>query len=267
MTEELSVWHLIVNASLTVQGVMLLLFIASVISWFMIIQRGFYFRATKRAMEQFERQFWSGVDLSQLFRQGSVKAEAGTSFAGMESIFRAGFKEFSRLRQQVGADADAVMEGAQRAMRVANSREEEQLDKHLPFLATVGSTSPYVGLFGTVWGIMTSFQSLSTMHQATLATVAPGISEALVATAMGLFAAIPAVVAYNRYSAQVETLLNKYDTFADEFYSILHRQAHTSSAAIAATQTGSQRPVSPPANPAEKPKSNPNPATRPSLKG
>ncbi len=227
MTQELSVWHLIVNASLTVQAVMLILFIASAISWFIIVQRGFYFRACSRAMHQFERQFWSGIDLSQLFRQGSVQAESGSSFVGMESIFRAGFKEFSRLRQQVGADAEAVMEGAQRAMRVANSREEEQMDKHLAFLATVGSTSPYVGLFGTVWGIMTSFQSLSTMHQATLATVAPGISEALVATAMGLFAAIPAVVAYNRYSASVEILQNKYETFADEFYSILHRQAHS----------------------------------------
>ena len=271
MTEELSVWHLVVSASLTVQCVMLLLFLASVISWFMIVQRALYFRATKRAMQQFENQFWSGVDLSQLFRQGSVQAEAGTSFVGMESIFRAGFKEFSRLRQQVGADADAVMEGAQRAMRVANSREEEQMDKHLPFLATVGSTSPYVGLFGTVWGIMTSFQSLATMHQATLATVAPGISEALVATAMGLFAAIPAVVAYNRFSAQVETLLNKYETFADEFYSILHRQAHTAPAATAATQASSASAKPAAANPAassDKPKAQaPAAAKRPNLKG
>ena len=227
MTQELSVWHLIANASLTVQAVMLLLFLASVISWFMIVQRGLYFRAIDKAMIQFEQQFWSGIDLSQLFRKGSSKSESGAGFVGMESIFRAGFKEFSRLRQQPGVDSDAVMEGAQRAMRVASSREEEQLDKHLPFLATVGSTSPYIGLFGTVWGIMTSFQSLATMHQATLAAVAPGISEALVATAMGLFAAIPAVVAYNRYSARVDVMLNKYDTFTDEFYSILHRQAHT----------------------------------------
>lgn len=227
MTQELSVWHLIANASLTVQAVMLLLFLASVISWFMIIQRGFYFRAIIHAMNQFEQQFWSGIDLSQLFRKGTAKAESGRSLVGMESIFRAGFKEFSRLRQQPGVDSDAVMEGAQRAMRVAALREEEQLDKHLPFLATVGSTSPYVGLFGTVWGIMTSFQSLATMSQATLATVAPGISEALVATAMGLFAAIPAVVAYNRYSARVDVMLNKYDTFTDEFYAILHRQAYT----------------------------------------
>jgi biopolymer transport protein TolQ len=235
VTEELSVWHLIINASLSVQLVMALLFIASVISWFMIVQRAFYFNACMKAMRQFEHKFWSGMDLSQLFRQGSAEAEAGASFVGMESIFRAGFKEFSRLRRQSGVDVDAVMEGAQRSMRVASSREEEQMDKHLSFLATVGSTSPYVGLFGTVWGIMTSFQSLATMHQATLATVAPGISEALVATAMGLFAAIPAVVAYNRYSSRLDILLNKYETFADEFYSILHRQAHTSQASATNT--------------------------------
>jgi biopolymer transport protein TolQ len=228
VAEELSVWQLVANASLTVQAVMALLFIFSAISWFMIVQRGFYFRACNRAMQNFEDQFWSGMDLSQLFREGSVQAESGSSFVGMESIFRAGFKEFSRLRQQAGVDPDAVMEGAQRSMRVATSREEEQMDTHLPFLATVGSISPYVGLFGTVWGIMTSFQSLATMNQATLATVAPGISEALVATAMGLFAAIPAVMAYNRYSSRVEILLNKYDSFSDEFYGILHRQAHTS---------------------------------------
>jgi len=190
----------------------------------MIVQRYFYFRAAKRAFEHFEQQFWSGIDLSELYRKGSSKAESG--YVGMESIFRSGFKEFSRLRQQMGSDPEAVMDGAQRAMRVATSREEEKLETHLAFLATVGSTSPYIGLFGTVWGIMSSFQALAVMHQATLATVAPGISEALVATAMGLFAAIPAVIAYNRYSAQVEVMLNKYDMFSDEFYSILHRQAH-----------------------------------------
>lgn len=222
MTQELSVWELVVSASLTVQFVMLILFLASATSWFMIAQRVLYFSASQRALLNFEEQFWSGIDLGQLFRKGS---ESGTASVGMESIFRSGFKEFSRLRQQSGSDADAVMEGAQRAMRIAVSREEEKMEKHLPFLATVGSTSPYVGLFGTVWGIMTSFQGLATMHQATLATVAPGISEALVATAMGLFAAIPAVVAYNRFAAKVESLLNKYEMFAEEFYSILHRQA------------------------------------------
>ena len=141
-------------------------------------------------------------------------------------IFHAGFKEFSRLRQQGSADPDAVMAGAERAMRVALAREEEYLNKHLPFLANVGSASPYVGLFGTVWGIMNSFRGLASVHQATLASVAPGISEALIATAMGLFAAIPAVIAYNRFSARVDMLLNRYETFADEFSGILHRQAH-----------------------------------------
>lgn len=237
MAQELSVWDLVANASFTVQAVMALLFLASVVSWFMIVQRGLYFRAIVTAMNQFEQQFWSGIDLSQLFRKGTAKAESGESFVGMESIFRAGFKEFSRLRQQPGVDSEAVMEGAQRAMRVAASREEEQMDMHLSFLATVGSTSPYVGLFGTVWGIMSSFQGLATMHQATLAAVAPGISEALVATAMGLFAAIPAVIAYNRYSSRVDNMLNKYDTFADEFYSILHRQALTSVAPSQNTQS------------------------------
>lgn len=230
MSDDLSVWQLILHASLTVQAVMLVLFVASVASWFMIIQRMFYFRAAQRAMLIFEQQFWSGMDLSQLFRQGSANAQAQSGFVGMESIFRAGFKEFSRLRQQAGVDADAVMEGAQRAMRVAASREEEKMEKHLPFLATVGSTSPYVGLFGTVWGIMGSFQGLAHMHQATLATVAPGISEALIATAMGLFAAIPAVVGYNRFSAKVDNMVNKYEMFSDEFYSILHRQAHSAAA-------------------------------------
>lgn len=245
MTDNLSVWHLVAEASLTVQAVMLLLFIASAISWFMIVQRGFYFHAANKAMHLFEQQFWSGIDLSQLFRKGSARSESGGSVVGIESIFRAGFKEFSRLRQQPGVDVDAVMEGAQRAMRVATSREEEQMDKHLSFLATVGSTSPYVGLFGTVWGIMGSFQGLATMHQATLATVAPGISEALIATAMGLFAAIPAVVAYNRYSSRVDMLLNKYDTFSDEFYSILHRQALSlpSTVSAKASTPAGQRPV------------------------
>ena len=148
----------------------------------------------------------------------------------MESIFRAGFKEFSRLTRQSGADAEAIMEGAQRAMRVAVAREEEALEKHLAFLATVGSTSPYVGLFGTVWGIMNSFRGLANASQATLSTVAPGISEALVATAMGLFAAIPAVIAYNRFANRVETLVGRYETFADEFSSILHRQAYAAAA-------------------------------------
>ena len=222
--EPLSIWSLIANASLLVQLVMALLFLASVISWVMIIQRGLYQSRARSSFLAFEKQFWSGIDLNQLFRQGNARGRSGVN--GVESIFRAGFKEFTRLRQQVGADPDAVMEGTQRAMRVALAREEEKLETNLPFLASVASVSPYIGLFGTVWGIMNSFRGLANVHQATLAAVAPGISEALVATAMGLFAAIPAVLAYNRYSARAETLSNGYETFAEEFSAILHRQVH-----------------------------------------
>lgn len=227
MSEPLSVWSLVVNAGLLVQAVMLILLLASVVSWMMIVQRFIYYAFAKRSFRAFEKQFWSGIDLNQLYREGNSKSDPGAAgFVGLESLFRSGFKEFTRLRQQVGADSDAVMEGTQRAMRVAMSREEEKLDIHLPFLATVGSISPYIGLFGTVWGIMNSFRGLANVHQATLASVAPGISEALIATAMGLFAAIPAVIAYNRYSTLSDTMLNNYETFAEEFTSILHRQAH-----------------------------------------
>ncbi len=226
MSQELSLWELVMNASFVVQLVMLLLFMVSVASWGMIVQRALLLRRAKQQLHGFEQTFWSGIDLSQLYRDGSARLENGERLEGVENLFRAGFKEFTRLRQQQGIDSDAIMEGAQRAMRVALSREEEHLERHLPFLATVGSTSPYVGLFGTVWGIMHSFRGLANVHQATLATVAPGISEALIATAMGLFAAIPAVIAYNRYSARVETLIANYETFAEEFSSILHRQAH-----------------------------------------
>lgn len=225
MNHEISILQLVADASLTVQLVMLILLLASITSWVFIVQRVMYFRAARAELEAFEQEFWSGIDLNQLFRQGNAKVDSGGVF-GMESIFRAGFKEFSRLRQQVADDPDAIMEGSQRAMRVAVSREQEKMEEHLPFLATVGSTSPYVGLFGTVWGIMTSFQGLASVQQATLQTVAPGISEALVATAMGLFAAIPAVIAYNRFAAWLDFYGNKYDTFVEEFSSILHRQAH-----------------------------------------
>lgn len=226
MSQDLSLWGLVAEASFTVQLVMLILFLASVVSWGMIVQRALLLRRAKRQFDAFEQTFWSGIDLGQLYREGSSRLEANTPIEGVENLFRAGFKEFTRLRQQAGIESDAIMEGAQRAMRVALSREVEHLERHLPFLATVGSTSPYVGLFGTVWGIMHSFRGLANVHQATLATVAPGISEALVATAMGLFAAIPAVIAYNRYSAQVDGLVSHYETFAEEFSSILHRQAH-----------------------------------------
>lgn len=224
MDDKLSIWSLIAEASLLVQLVMLLLVLGSIISWAIIFQRAAIYRAAHKAAVAFEERFWSGMDLNQLYREVS---SAPNPHSGLETIFRAGFKEFSRLRQQSGVDPDAVMEGTNRAMRVAVTREQEKLSSHLSFLATVGSTSPYVGLFGTVWGIMNSFRGLAQMQQATLATVAPGISEALVATAMGLFAAIPAVIAYNRFSARSDKLVTTYETFAEEFAAILHRKAHT----------------------------------------
>lgn len=223
--DHMSMWSLVSNASLVVQLVMLALVGASVTSWILIFQRSSMLRAARRSLDSFEERFWSGIDLSKLYRQISSQPDLDS---GLEHIFRAGFKEFSRLRQQPGVDPDAVMDGVNRAMRVAISREEEKFEQSLPFLATVGSTSPYVGLFGTVWGIMNSFRGLSQVQQATLATVAPGIAEALIATAIGLFAAIPAVIAYNRFSARSEMLLGRYYTFADEFQAILHRKVHTS---------------------------------------
>ena len=226
MEEQLSLIDLVINASFTVQMVMLILVGASILSWYMIVQRFLYLHNARDEMYGFEERFWSGIDLSQLYREGNEKASDGQAILGMESVFRAGFKEFSRLAQQSEMDSEAILEGSRRAMRVAVMREEERLERHLAFLASVGSTSPYIGLFGTVWGIMHSFRGLANSTQATLATVAPGISEALVATAMGLFAAIPAVLAYNRFSAKVEVFGNRYDTFVDEFSSILYRQAY-----------------------------------------
>ena len=226
MEEQLSLIDLVINASFTVQMVMLILVGASILSWYMIVQRFLYLHNAREEMYGVEERFWSGIDLSQLYREGNEKASDGQAILGMESVFRAGFKEFSRLAQQSEMDSEAILEGSRRAMRVAVMREEERLERHLAFLASVGSTSPYIGLFGTVWGIMHSFRGLANSTQATLATVAPGISEALVATAMGLFAAIPAVLAYNRFSAKVEVFGNRYDTFVDEFSSILYRQAY-----------------------------------------
>ncbi len=228
MGESLNVWALIVNATPAVQLVMLILMAASVTSWVMIIQRWMVLTAADKGMLSFEKRFWSGMDLSQLFREGSTQQKDNKPTGGMENIFRAGFKEFMRLRQQGGLDSEVVMGGAQRAMRVAYSREEEKLEKNLTFLATVGSVTPYIGLFGTVIGIMNSFISLASQSQASLQVVAPGIAEALIATAMGLFAAIPAVVAYNRYSSRVDSITGNYGTFTEEFSSILHRQLYSS---------------------------------------
>jgi len=223
MTSELSIFALIKEASLIVQLVMFILLLASVVSWTFIFSKYREIRRAEETSEEFEERFWSGIDLTDLYRQ---LAKDEYESEGMENIFLAGFKEFARLRQQQGITPDAVVSGVQRTMRVALNRELESLDERLPFLATVGSTSPYIGLFGTVWGIMNSFRSLGNVKQATLAMVAPGISEALIATAMGLFAAIPAVMAYNRYATNIERLANRYETFTEEFLGLLHRQAH-----------------------------------------
>ena len=224
MTEELTVFKLVSEASFVVKFVLLVLLIASVVSWTMIFLKFISIRRARDAANAFEDQFWSGKDLVTIYnRVNDPKHHA----LGMELIFISGFKEFARLRNHTGLDAQAIIEGTQRAMRVSMSREVDELEIHLSFLATVGSTSPYVGLFGTVWGIMNSFTALGNVHQATLAMVAPGIAEALVATAMGLFAAIPAVIAYNRYVNDVERLTSRYDTFVEEFSTILQRQTHT----------------------------------------
>lgn len=223
MEADLSIISLVKNASVLVQIVMGLLLLVSVLSWTRIFQKYRVFKKALVAAEEFEDKFWSGGDLGSFYNQiTSGRYES----SGMASIFEAGFKEFARLRKQESIDSKAVLEGSQRAMRVALTREADRLERSLPFLATVGSTSPYVGLFGTVWGIMNSFRALGNVKQATLAMVAPGIAEALVATAMGLFAAIPAVISYNRYATDLERLVSRYETFIDEFSSILQRQAH-----------------------------------------
>lgn len=221
---DMSVWHLISNASIIVQFVMLALVAASVYSWTIIFQRRSVYSRAESSSVHFEDQFWSGGDLHSLYQQVS---QTPNQDCGTENIFREGLKEFLRLREK-HVDGDAVMQGVTRAMRIALSREQARLETNLSFLASVGSTSPYVGLFGTVIGIMTSFMGLANVHQATLAVVAPGIAEALIATAMGLFAAIPAVLAYNRFSANSDALLSRYEMFADEFSGILHREAHAS---------------------------------------
>ena len=220
--DGIALLSLIKDASLLVQLVMLLLLAASVVSWTMIFRKWFAIKAANRAADEFEGKFWGGGNINQMY--SGLSRQAG-QLTGMDSVFVAGFREYSRLENQKSIKPMDVLEGVQRAMRVALSREISFLETHLSFLATVGSTSPYVGLFGTVWGIMNSFRSLGAVQQATIAHVAPGIAEALVATAMGLFAAIPAVIAYNRYSTEVERLVTRYEVFMEEFSSILQRQA------------------------------------------
>ncbi len=221
MSTDLSLLSLVLNASFVVQLVLFILLAASVISWTMILDRSRVLGKARKAANAFEERFWSGGDLGALYTELS---EDGKRSQGLASIFRAGFKEFVRLRKSEGNDMMAVLQGSERSMRVAMSREMDRLETHLAFLATVGSTSPYVGLLGTVWGIMQAFHALGNVEQATLALVAPGISEALVATAIGLFAAIPAVIAYNQYANQVERLNNRYEEFIEEFATLLQRQ-------------------------------------------
>jgi biopolymer transport protein TolQ len=218
---EISILGLLIEASFVVQLVMLILLGMSVMSWTMIFRRRKALSEAVVDAKKFEDRFWSGVDLSKLYNEVSARAANN----GLEALFKAGFKEFARLHKTNSRQPAAVMEGTQRAMRVGLSREVERLEMHLPFLATVGSISPYIGLFGTVWGIMNSFIALGAVEQASLAMVAPGIAEALIATAIGLFAAIPAVIAYNKFSHQVEMLESSYANFVEEFANILHRQA------------------------------------------
>ncbi len=224
MTAEMSIVSLFWNASLLVKLIMIFLLLLSVASWTMIVQRMNVLKRAQQDMQQFEEKFWSGIDLNKLYTDLSGRNRESS---GPELFFTTGFREFARLRAQAGTAADAIMDGTRRAMKVAHSREVDKLEFNLSWLATIGSTSPYIGLFGTVWGIMNSFIALGSVKQATLAMVAPGIAEALIATAMGLFAAIPAVIAYNRFSNTVQRLETQYENFIDEFSGILHRKAHS----------------------------------------
>jgi biopolymer transport protein TolQ len=222
MTPDLSIVALVLGASMPVQIVLLLLVMASLMSWSIIFTKRRLLRRTKDASDDFEHNFWSGGDLNTLYRS-ATRDRAGN--VGMASIFESGFREFNRAMQQGDISSDKVVEECRRAMHVAQMREVDRLEQSLATLATIGSTSPYVGLFGTVWGIMNAFMGLSNVQSATLAVVAPPIAEALIATAMGLFAAIPAVIAYNRYADKAVRLEYRYDGFMEEFSSILQRHA------------------------------------------
>lgn len=224
MTTDMSILSLVMSASFVVQFVLLILLAASFASWNIIFTKRRLIRRTKSASDDFEASFWSGGDLNTLYRSAG-RQKGGSS--GMASIFESGFREFNRVSQQGDVEPDKVVEECRRAMRVSQMREVDKLEQSLATLASIGSTSPYVGLFGTVWGIMNSFQALGNVQSATLAMVAPGIAEALIATAMGLFAAIPAVIAYNRYADKVVRLEIRYDGFMEEFSSILQRHARS----------------------------------------
>jgi biopolymer transport protein TolQ len=223
VSQDMSVITLIANASVLVQLVMAGLLIASMFSWYYIFLKVIMLKRATRQADEFERRFWSGADLNDLYQRAlGSRNEAGSQ----ERIFESGFREFVKLHKQPGMDVSAIMDGSRRAMRATYQRELDHLESHLSFLASVGSVSPYVGLFGTVWGIMNAFRGLANVAQATLGHVAPGIAEALIATAMGLFAAIPAVVAYNRFAGDVNRLATRFESFMEEFSNILQRQVH-----------------------------------------
>nr|WP_298136009.1 protein TolQ [Acidiferrobacter sp.] len=221
--QGITLWSMVDHASLVVQLMMLILLVVSIVSWTMIFRKWFILKKAYKDAERFEDTFWRGANVNQMYAELSRNED---KLAGNASVFVAGFREYTRLEKQKGISPMDIVEGVQRAMRVALTRETDYLATNLSFLATVGSTSPYIGLFGTVWGIMSAFQSFGNMQQATLAHVAPGISEALVATAMGLFAAIPAVIAYNRYADDTDRLASRYEIFLEEFSSVLQRQAY-----------------------------------------
>jgi len=221
VNNDMSILQLVLNASPVVQGVMIILVLASVLSWALIIGKSRQLRRARISAEDFEEDFWGSSDISGTYSQLTMRR--GT-LDGLERIFEAGFSEFGRLRRKTSND-EIIMDGSGRAMRIAVSREADIVEQNLPFLASVGSVSPYIGLFGTVWGIMNSFTALGNVQQATLAMVAPGIAEALIATAVGLFAAIPAVIFYNRFATDIDRLLSRYENFSDEFSTVLQRQA------------------------------------------
>ena len=227
MTQDLSIISLVLQASLVVQLVMAGLMIASLASWTVIFGKLFGLKRTRAANEEFEREFWVGKNLNELYADAAKRPDG----APMERIFASGMREFMKLRERRVTDAGALLDGARRAMRASFQRELDTIEANLSFLATVGSVSPYVGLFGTVWGIMHAFIGLSNMTQVTLATVAPGIAEALVATAIGLFAAIPAVIAYNRFARDIDRIAIQLETFIEEFSNILQRNVGVPAAA------------------------------------
>lgn len=222
MVASHSLWMYFSQAGIVVKTVMFILFSASVASWTVIVQRALYFRQVREEYRAFEDEFWSGTDLTDLYLKLNQQDDV---HEGMTGVFYAGFREYIRLKKQKEVSQQVLIDGVKRAMRIAYSKEVDQFEQSLPFLASVGSISPYIGLFGTVWGIMASLQSLSGMQQATIAMVAPGISEALVATALGLFAAIPAWLAYNRYVSKVDRICNDYERFQEELATILQRQS------------------------------------------